>query len=150
MLLTTVPVSMMSSLGFWKRMRETGAPTGHNTCTETPKPGLGMAAEDVRRGLLTKPVEARAGNAVGGDEEVLGGFSNRIIHVTRAVEQVTGQHERHAPNRSASQPQVTPMSWNIVQAPQGGVGTSLALTMPRQSIERALACSSVSRRLVVV
>ena len=44
-----------------------------------------------------------------------------------------------APKRSASHPAVTPRSWSIIQAPQGGVGTSLEATIPRQSMERAVA-----------
>ena len=48
-----------------------------------------------------------------------------------------------APKRSASQPAVIPWSWSIIQAPQGGVGTSLEPTMPRQSIDSAVAFSSL-------
>ena len=36
-LLTTVPVSTISSFGLLKRINVAGAPTGQRTCTETPR-----------------------------------------------------------------------------------------------------------------
>ena len=42
-----------------------------------------------------------------------------------------------------------PWSCSSVQAPQGGVGTSRAPTMPRQSIDNAFAFSAASSRLAV-